>query len=225
MSVSPEPRTVSHSGMSWNIDYGTSSRLDIANYYICFFRLFLYPFAVFAPSDIFLRIKSGLILRISLQRWSPDMQTIFSLKSRWIDRFSGLMAKLMVKYGPDVLKRRKVQLLEAMLSSIDYTMKQSPKETLSRITAMLRSMSCGCWNTISVWKGWWERRKRIQTHQFEGVGNRLTASNPTRLKIRNEERSYEKEQYHNGSEYSNHGYIHGYWWLNLHYGYGCSQGW
>ena len=51
------------------------------------------------------------------------------------DRFSDLMAKLMVKYGPDVLKRRKEQLLEAILSSIDFAMKQSPKETLSRITA------------------------------------------------------------------------------------------
>ena len=35
------------------------------------------------------------------------------------DRFSDLMAKLMVKHGPSVLKRRKERLIEAIRSSVD----------------------------------------------------------------------------------------------------------
>ena len=35
------------------------------------------------------------------------------------DRFSDLMAKLMVKHGPSVLRRRKERLIEAIRSSVD----------------------------------------------------------------------------------------------------------
>ena len=59
------------------------------------------------------------------------------------DRFSDLIAKLMIKYGPDVLKRRKEQMLEAILSSMDFTMEQSPKEVIRRITAYHKAVENG----------------------------------------------------------------------------------
>lgn len=37
------------------------------------------------------------------------------------DRFSDLMAKLMIKYGPDLLKRKKEELEKILLSSIDIS--------------------------------------------------------------------------------------------------------
>lgn len=37
------------------------------------------------------------------------------------DRFSDLMAKMMIKYGPDLLKQKKEELEKIMLSSIDIS--------------------------------------------------------------------------------------------------------
>ena len=47
------------------------------------------------------------------------------------DRFSDLVAKLMVKYGPPVLKRRKERLIEAIRSSV-YISPGIPLEEVSR---------------------------------------------------------------------------------------------
>ena len=48
------------------------------------------------------------------------------------DRFSDLMAKLMVKHGPSVLKRRKERLIEAIRSSVDIS-PGIPPEEVSRL--------------------------------------------------------------------------------------------
>ena len=51
------------------------------------------------------------------------------------DRFSDLMAKLMVKHGPSVLKRRKERLIEAIRSSIDINPGIPPEEFSRRLNA------------------------------------------------------------------------------------------
>ncbi|MBR4395065.1 MAG: hypothetical protein IKT01_01550, partial [Eubacteriaceae bacterium] len=51
------------------------------------------------------------------------------------DRFSDLMAKLMVKYGPSVLKRRKERLIEAIRSSVDINPGIQPEEVTRRLNA------------------------------------------------------------------------------------------
>ena len=51
------------------------------------------------------------------------------------DRFSDLMAKLMVKHGPSVLKRRKERLIEAIRSSVDISPGIQPEEVTRRLNA------------------------------------------------------------------------------------------
>ena len=56
------------------------------------------------------------------------------------DRFSDLMAtdlmaKLMVKHGPSVLKRRKERLIEAIRSSVDINPGIPPEEVSRRLNA------------------------------------------------------------------------------------------
>ena len=51
------------------------------------------------------------------------------------DRFSDLMAKLMVKHGPSVLRRRKERLIEAIRSSIDINPGIQPEEVSLRLNA------------------------------------------------------------------------------------------
>ena len=51
------------------------------------------------------------------------------------DRFSDLMAKLMVKHGPSVLRRRKERLIEAILSSVDISPGLPPEEVSRRLNA------------------------------------------------------------------------------------------
>ena len=51
------------------------------------------------------------------------------------DRFSDLMAKLMIKYGPSVLKRRKERLIEAIRSSVDITPGIKPEDVSRRLNA------------------------------------------------------------------------------------------
>ena len=51
------------------------------------------------------------------------------------DRFSDLMAKLMVKHGLSVLKRRKERLIEAIRSSVDITPGILPEEVSRRLNA------------------------------------------------------------------------------------------
>ena len=51
------------------------------------------------------------------------------------DRFSDLMAKLMVKHGPSVLRRRKERLIEAIRSSVDINPGISPEEVSQRLNA------------------------------------------------------------------------------------------
>ena len=51
------------------------------------------------------------------------------------DRFSDLMAKLMVKYGPSVLRRRKERLIEAIRSSVDISPGIPPGEVSRRLNA------------------------------------------------------------------------------------------
>ena len=51
------------------------------------------------------------------------------------DRFTDLMAKLMVKHGPAVLKRRKERLIEAIRSSVDISPGISPEEVSRRLNA------------------------------------------------------------------------------------------
>ena len=51
------------------------------------------------------------------------------------DRFSDLMAKLMVKHGPSVLRRRKERLIEAIRSSVDINPGIPPEEVSRRLNA------------------------------------------------------------------------------------------
>ena len=51
------------------------------------------------------------------------------------DRFSDLMAKLMVKHGPAVLKRRKERLIEAIRSSVDIVPAESSADASRRLQA------------------------------------------------------------------------------------------
>ena len=51
------------------------------------------------------------------------------------DRLSDLMAKLMVKHGPSVLKRRKERLIEAIRSSVDISPSIPPEEVSRRLNA------------------------------------------------------------------------------------------
>ena len=51
------------------------------------------------------------------------------------DRFSDLMAKLMVKHGPSVLRRRKERLIEAIRSSVDINPGIPPEEVSRRLDA------------------------------------------------------------------------------------------
>ena len=51
------------------------------------------------------------------------------------DRFSDLVAKLMVKHGPSVLKRRKERLIEAIRSSVDISPGIPPEEISRRLNA------------------------------------------------------------------------------------------
>ena len=51
------------------------------------------------------------------------------------DRFSDLMAKLMVKHCPSVLKRRKERLIEAIRSSVDINPGIPPEEVSRRLDA------------------------------------------------------------------------------------------
>ena len=51
------------------------------------------------------------------------------------DRFSDLMAKLMVKHGPSVLRRRRERFFEAIRSSVEITAKPSIKEVSRRMNA------------------------------------------------------------------------------------------
>jgi len=51
------------------------------------------------------------------------------------DRFSDLMAKLMVKHGPSVLKRRKERMIEAIRSSVYISPGISPEEVARRLNA------------------------------------------------------------------------------------------
>ena len=51
------------------------------------------------------------------------------------DRFSDLMAKLMVKHGPSILRRRKERLIEAIRSSVDINPGIPPEEVSRRLNA------------------------------------------------------------------------------------------
>ena len=51
------------------------------------------------------------------------------------NRFTDLVAKLMVKYGPDVLKRKREDLRKAMLDSVDITSTMPPEKILMRLQA------------------------------------------------------------------------------------------
>ena len=51
------------------------------------------------------------------------------------DRFSDLMAKLMVKHGPSILRRRKERLIEAIRSSVDISPGIPPEEVSQRLNA------------------------------------------------------------------------------------------
>ena len=51
------------------------------------------------------------------------------------DRFSDLMAKLMVKHGPSVLRRRKERLIEAIRSSVDINPVIPPEEVSRRLNS------------------------------------------------------------------------------------------
>jgi len=54
------------------------------------------------------------------------------------DRFSDLMAKMMIKHGPVVLKRRKERLIEALRSSVEITAKPSTEGISRRMNAYYR---------------------------------------------------------------------------------------
>ena len=59
------------------------------------------------------------------------------------DRFSDLMAKMMIRHGPSVLKRRKERLIETIRSSIEITTKPSIEEAARRMNAYHRAViSC-----------------------------------------------------------------------------------
>ena len=51
------------------------------------------------------------------------------------DRFSDLMAKLMVKHGASVLKRRKERLIEAIRSSVDINPGIQSEDVSRRLNA------------------------------------------------------------------------------------------
>ncbi len=51
------------------------------------------------------------------------------------DRFSDLMAKLMIKHGPAVLKQRQDRLMEAIWSSAEFTPYQSSEKVIQRLKA------------------------------------------------------------------------------------------
>ncbi len=57
------------------------------------------------------------------------------------DRFSDLMAKMMIKHGPMVLKRRKERLIEAIRSSVEITARPSTEEISRRMNAYHRAGS------------------------------------------------------------------------------------
>ena len=57
------------------------------------------------------------------------------------DRFSDLMAKMMIKHGPSLLKRRKERLIEAIRSSIEITTKPSTEEAARRMNAYHRAVN------------------------------------------------------------------------------------
>ena len=57
------------------------------------------------------------------------------------DRFSDQMAKMMIKHGPSVLKRRKEQLIEAIRSSIEITTKPSTEEAARWMNAYHRAVN------------------------------------------------------------------------------------
>ena len=50
-------------------------------------------------------------------------------------RFTDLMARLMVKYGPDVLKREREELRKAILDSVEITSTMQPESVLMRLQA------------------------------------------------------------------------------------------
>ena len=56
------------------------------------------------------------------------------------DRFSDLMAKLMVKHGPAVLKRRKERLIETIRSSVDINPGIRPQDVSRRLNAYHNSI-------------------------------------------------------------------------------------
>ena len=51
------------------------------------------------------------------------------------DRFVDLMAKLMIKYGPTVLKKRKEKLIEAICASMETVSPISAQTVLKRLEA------------------------------------------------------------------------------------------
>ena len=51
------------------------------------------------------------------------------------NRFTDLMAKLMIKYGPDLLKRKKEELEKILLSSIDISPVLSTEALYRRLKA------------------------------------------------------------------------------------------
>ena len=51
------------------------------------------------------------------------------------DRFSDLMAKMKIKYGPDLLKRKKEELEKILLSSIDISPVLSTEALYCRLKA------------------------------------------------------------------------------------------
>ena len=51
------------------------------------------------------------------------------------ERFSDLMVKLMIKYGPDLLKRKKEELEKILLSSIDISPVLSTEALYRRLKA------------------------------------------------------------------------------------------
>ena len=57
------------------------------------------------------------------------------------DRFSDLMAKMMIKHGPMVLKRRKERLIEAIRSSVEIAAKPSTEDISRRMNAYHRAVN------------------------------------------------------------------------------------
>ncbi len=58
------------------------------------------------------------------------------------DRFSDLMAKLMVKHGPSVLRRRKERPIEAISYSVDISPGIQPEEVTRRLNAYHNTIDC-----------------------------------------------------------------------------------